>query len=169
MLSSETRILTASQVRQKIKRMAFQLYENNFEEKQLILAGISPNGYVLAELLAAELRQIAAIDIVLLALHLDKNHTTQSHVELKGATVGFQQQCVVVVDDVVNSGKTLIYSLQPFLQQPIKKLQTAVLVRREHRNFPIHADYVGYALSTTIKQHVQVELQDTEKFGVYLY
>jgi pyrimidine operon attenuation protein/uracil phosphoribosyltransferase len=169
MLSSETRILTASQVRQKIKRMAFQLYENNFEEKQLILAGISPNGYVLAELLAAELRQIATIDVVLLALHLDKSHTTQSHVAVKGATVGFQQQCVVVVDDVVNSGKTLIYSLQPFLQQPVKKLQTAVLVQREYRNFPIHTDYVGYALSTTIKQHVQVELQDSEKFGVYLY
>ncbi len=161
-------ILNAEQIRQKIRRIAFQIYENNVDEPALLLAGIAGEGYVLAEALAGELRQITPFAVDLLQLSLDKTQPAQPLVEPDRSADAYADKVVIVVDDVLYTGRTLAFSLQPFLSVAVRKLQVAVLVDRNYPRYPVAADYKGYELSTTLTEHVEVVLSDAARVGVYL-
>lgn len=161
-------ILDKNQVLQKIKRIAYEIYERNFQEEEIIIGGVEDKGYLLAEMIADELHKIASLKTTLVKVSVNKEAKTQSEVKLDCTIADFKKKCIVLVDDVLNSGRTLAYSIKPFLEVNIKKLETAVLVNRSHKLFPISADYNGYELSTTLKEHIEVKL-DTEDMGVYLY
>ncbi|RIV19454.1 phosphoribosyltransferase [Fibrisoma montanum] len=163
-----TLILNAEQIQQKIRRIAFQIYENNFGEPAIILAGITGEGYVLAESLAQELRQIAPFRLDLVRLTIDKSQSAQPPVQVEGPDADFADKVVIVVDDVLYTGRTLAFSLQPFFTMPVRKLQVAVLIDRNHPRYPVAADYKGYELSTTLNEHVDVILSDPDRTGVYL-
>lgn len=164
---THTQILTADQLHQKIRRIAFQIYENNFDEPALVLAGVAGEGFVFAQALRLELRQIAPMPVSLLQIVLDKTQSAQPIVQVL-PDVDFRDKVVVIADDVLNSGRTLAFALQAFLGVPIRKLQVAVLVDRNHPRYPVAADYRGYALSTTLAEHVEVVLSDASRMGVYL-
>jgi pyrimidine operon attenuation protein/uracil phosphoribosyltransferase len=168
-ISTESRrqILSSHQTNQKIRRIAFEIYEQNFEEKSIIIAGIAGEGYAFAQRLTAELSAISPLDVKLIELRFDKNIHHQSPINFDRDTE-VEGKVVVVADDVLNTGRTLAFALEPFLKVRMKKVQVAVVVDRSHHLFPVHADYVGYALSTTISEHVQVILSDSAKEGVYL-
>jgi pyrimidine operon attenuation protein/uracil phosphoribosyltransferase len=168
MATTTTLILSRTQTLQKIKRIAYEVYENNFQEEEIILAGIYDKGYLFAKLLQQELTAISPIKSVLVKVSLDKMAPLQSDIYLDCDTDMLRNKVIVLLDDVLNTGRTLAYSLKPFLNVEIKKLHTAVLVDRNHKQFPIAADYIGYALSTTIQEHIEVVLEDNERFGVYL-
>lgn len=168
MASSPQLILTAGQIRQKVRRIAFQIYENNFDEAAIVLAGISGEGFVFAQRLHDELQQIAPFSITLLQIELDKSQKAQPPISLVGEAVDLTNAIVIVTDDVLNTGRTLVFSLQPFLAVSVRKLQIAVLVDRNHPRYPVAADYKGYALSTTLAEHVEVVLSNAEREGVYL-
>ncbi|MBC7922959.1 MAG: phosphoribosyltransferase [Ferruginibacter sp.] len=161
-------ILNRKQTLQKIKRIAFEIYESNFAEEEIILAGIDDQGYRFAQLLRAEFNALSPQRSQLVKVSLDKRSPRQGQVELDCPPESLRNKCIVLTDDVLNTGRTLVYSLKPFLDLEIKKLQTAVLVDRNHKLFPVSADYVGYALSTTINEHVEVVLEE-DAFGVYLH
>lgn len=163
-----TLILNEEQIRQKIRRIAFQIYENNFDESALLLAGVAGEGYVLAQALARELQRIAPFSVTLLQLELDKTQKAQPLVQTDRPAADFIDQVVVIVDDVLYTGRTLAFSLQPFLNVPVRKLQVAVLVDRNYPRYPVAADYKGYELSTTLTEHVEVVLSDPTRIGVYL-
>lgn len=154
---------------QKIRRIAYQVYENNFNEKRLVLAGINGEGYHLAELIKKYLTEISDKDVILAKILLDKKADYQPDIKIECEIETFKKQTVILVDDVLNTGRTLAYSLRPFLSIPLKKLQVAVLVNRDYLHFPIKADYVGYSLSTTLTDHVKVILTDHKQTGVYLF
>lgn len=158
MVEEKSLILDSRQVKQKIRRMAFEIYEHNFEEKSVIIAGIDGQGYVLAELLAKELETISPIKAKLAKVTLDKLAPQQSDVTVDCDLKEVKKKCIVLVDDVLNTGRTLVYGLKPFLSIEVKKIETAVLVNRSHTLFPIYPQYTGYELSTTIKDHVEVKL-----------
>ncbi|MDO1450089.1 phosphoribosyltransferase family protein [Rhodocytophaga aerolata] len=168
MTATSTLILTQKQTLQKIKRIAYEVYENNFQEDEIILAGIYDKGYLFAKLLQQELKAISPIKVTLVKVSLDKLAPLQSDIFLDCDTSLLRNKVVILLDDVLNTGRTLVYSLKPFLNVEIKKLSTAVIVDRNHKQFPISADYIGYALSTTIQEHIEVVLEDEERFGVYL-
>lgn len=159
-------ILDKKQIRQKITRMSYQIWEDNLEESELIIAGIIDSGYTLAERLQNELQRVSGIKVTLMKISLDKD---SSH--LKANTDLPVENCankvVILADDVLNSGRTLAYGLGVFLNTPLKKLRTAVLVNRSHRKFPISPDFTGLDLATIIKEHVDVIL-DGEEDAVYL-
>ncbi|TAE32328.1 MAG: phosphoribosyltransferase [Cytophagales bacterium] len=161
-------ILTAEVIRQKIRRMAFQIYENNFDEQAVVLAGIDGEGYVFAKRLYAELRQIAPFSVKLLKISLDKSISIQSAIQIDDSGLDLTDKVVVVLDDVLYTGRTLAFCLQPFLKVLVRKLQVAVLVDRNYPRYPVAADYKGYELSTTLTEHVEVILSDPEREGVYL-
>ncbi|MEM6297307.1 MAG: phosphoribosyltransferase family protein [Bacteroidota bacterium] len=160
-------LLNHQEIKQKVLRMAYEIYEQNFEAEKLYLIGVRDTGYILAELLCEELRKIVPFPVELRAISLDKQRPTQSRVNLEGELDEFKNQRLVLVDDVLNTGRTLAYSFKPFLEIPIQRLQTAVLVNREHHSFPIAADFSGYELSTTLQEHIEVKLEG-EDFGVFL-
>lgn len=168
-LNAQNLLLDGKQTNQKIRRIAYQIYENNFTEKEIVIAGISGEGFIFAQQLVSELEKIAKCKISIAEVSFDKKAKSQPDISIKSTVDTFKNKSVVIVDDVLNTGRTLAFSLRPFLSIPLKKLQVAVLVDRNHPQFPIDADYVGYALATTLNEHVQVVLSNEEKKGVYLY
>jgi pyrimidine operon attenuation protein / uracil phosphoribosyltransferase len=166
MVAERSLILDAAQVKQKIKRMAFEIYENNFKEKSLVIAGLDGQGYTLAKLLVKELEAISPLQIVLVKVSLDKKAPQQGDVTLDCDHKEVKKKCIIVVDDVLNTGRTLAYGLKPFLNTEVKKIEVAVLVNRSHTLFPMYPKYTGYELSTTIKDHVEVTLG--KESAVYL-
>lgn len=166
MVVERTLILDERQVLQKIKRMAFEIYEHNFHEKSIVIAGIDGQGYILSKLIAKHVQQISPLEVKLTKVTLDKVKPTQSDVTLDCDVKALKKKCIVLVDDVLNTGRTFAYGMKPFLDVEVKKIETAVLVNRSHTLFPIYPQYTGYALATTIKDHVQVNLGD--ETAVYL-
>ncbi|AZJ35764.1 phosphoribosyltransferase domain-containing protein [Tenacibaculum singaporense] len=154
-------ILNNTQIEQKIRRIAFQIYESNSNEKEIIIAGIADNGYFLAEKISNVLSEISPIRVVLCKVSIDKKNpiipiTTSINSE------EYQNKALVLVDDVLNSGTTLIYGVKHFLEVPLKRFKTAVLVNRNHKKYPVKADFKGISLSTSIKEHVVVEFKTNE-------
>jgi pyrimidine operon attenuation protein / uracil phosphoribosyltransferase len=167
-LSKKNQILSKELTIKKINRIAHQILERNFEEKEIILAGIDPCGYNLSGILKGKLEEICKIKITLIKVSLDKLAPLQSEIKLDCDIKTIAKKPIILVDDVLNTGRTLAYSFKPFLTSEVKNLQVAVIVDRDHKTFPVHADYVGYSLSTTLQEHIKIELTDKEKIGVYL-
>ena len=163
----KTLILDNEQVNQKIRRIAFEVYENNFKEHSIVLAGIDCQGYVFARLLAKELERISPLKPQVVKVNLDKLSPLQGEVELDCDLKEIKKKCIVMIDDVLNTGRTLAYGLKPFLTIDVKKIEVAVLVNRSHTLFPILPNYTGFELSTTLKDHVEVKLG--KKSSVYLH
>ena len=166
MVGEKNLILDASQVKQKIRRMAYEIYEHNFKEKGLVIAGIDGQGYVLAQHLVKELESISPLTAKLVKVSLDKSAPQQTEVTLDCEVKHVQKKCVILVDDVLNTGRTFAYGLKPFLDVEVKKIEIAVLVNRSHTLFPVYPQYTGYELSTTIRDHVEVNLG--KETSVYL-
>jgi pyrimidine operon attenuation protein / uracil phosphoribosyltransferase len=166
MVAEKSLILDAPQVKQKIRRMAYEMYEHNFKEKNIVVAGIEGQGYVLAKLLVKELESISPLQATLVKVSLDKSEPQQSEVTLDTDIKSIRKKCIVLVDDVLNTGRTFAYGLKPFLDIEVKKIEIAVLVNRSHALFPVHPQYTGYKLSTTIRDHVEVNLG--KEIAVYL-
>ncbi|MCI0752034.1 MAG: phosphoribosyltransferase [Flammeovirgaceae bacterium] len=151
-------ILESVHVKKKIRRMAFEIYENNVKEKSIVMAGIDGQGYVLAKLLAKEVEQVSPIKTLLVKVSLNKEAPQQNIIHLDCDDKEVRKKCIVLVDDVLNTGRTVAYGLKPFLDLEVKKIEVAVLVNRSHTLFPIYPNYIGYELSTTLKDHVEVVL-----------
>ena len=162
-------ILAHKQITHIIKRMAYQVYEDNISEEELIVAGVRGEGFILAQLIADELEKISDLNIQLLAIEIDKKNPIEKDIVLnpKRNAEDLHQKSVVVIDDVLNSGSTLLFSLQPFLKQPIRQIKTAVLVNRNHKKYPVKADFKGISLSTSSHENVRVSLAP-EAFQVVL-
>jgi len=166
-MSSKTRILDANQVNQKLIRLAWQVYEHNADEQEIIVVGIAERGFVLAKKLAKYIEKISNIKTLVTQVRLDKKTPYNKEVTIGIDQQDYSDKVVIMVDDVLNSGKTLIYGAKHFLTTPLKKLSTVVLIDRNHNRYPIKADYVGLSLATTLKEYISVELSGKEQ-GVYL-
>lgn len=149
----------------KLRRIAYEILENNMEEKELILAGIRESGSVVAKNIQKELSAISKIKTTLITLTLDKREPNEV---LISKAFDFNDKVIIVIDDVANSGKTLLYALKPFLEYHPKKIQAMVLVERKHNNFPVSPDYVGVSVSTTLQEHIYVEVKGDEITGAYM-
>lgn len=161
-------ILNTAQIQQKLNRLAYEIYEHTADEKEIIMAGIEGNGYAVAKKLAALVKKIAGHEVLLGKIMVDKKNPLASLPRTDLEEKDYKNKVVIVVDDVLNSGKTLIYGVQLFLNQPVKKLHTVVLVDRSHTRYPVKADFVGLSLSTTMQEHIVAELSQSGKETVYL-
>ncbi len=164
-MREQTLLLNHQQIEQKINRMAFEIYENNADEKVIVLAGIADRGFVFASRLAKILNQISGRQIIVLELKLNKTNPSQHTSSLKKEEINGRS--IVVVDDVLESGRTLIYGVNLFLAFEPTKIATAVLVNRNHKKFPVHVDFVGLSLATTLREHIRAEFVEGND-AVYL-
>ena len=162
------KILDRPQIQQKIKRLAIEILENNFEEKSLILIGINNNGTGFAKLLMTELKKITDIQVHLFTVRLNPAAPLSTTVEIDTEVSTFKNKSIILVDDVANTGRTIFYACKPILDIIPKKLEVAVLVDRKHKTFPIYPKYVGMALATTLKEDIDAQILNTDDWGVYL-
>lgn len=162
-------ILTPQQIQQKIDRIAYQILEDNYDEEEIVLAGILPQGSNLAVRLKRILDEIAPFKSTLINIELDKQSSSLNAHTDSDINAICSNKAVILVDDVLNSGRTLAYGFGVFLDVPLKKLRTVVLVDRNHKSFPVTTDFAGIALSTVLKEHVDVVLSESgEEDAVYL-
>ena len=168
-VSAEEKSLVLDQdtIRRKITRMAYEIVENNFGEKSLVLAGIDGQGHMLAKLLEKEISAISKAGVILVRIGIDKESPETSEVTLDVPLKELRKKPIIMVDDVLNTGKIITYSMKPFLSTEVKKIEVAVLVNRSHLLFPVFPRYTGYALSTTLSEHIEVILG--KKSAVYLH
>ena len=157
-MSERTAILDHDSVQRKLRRIAHQLHEENHEEKRITLVGIAPRGFTLAKRLAELLTGISDLQVDLVEMKLDKDAPLEKPLKLSIDVKELRDRTVVLVDDVLMSGRTLMHTASYLVQVPLKKLTTVVLVDRRHRTYPIRADIVGLTLSTTLQEHISVEL-----------
>ncbi len=158
-------ILSKEIAYRKLQRMAYEIAEQNINEKEIILAGIKENGSIIANILFSFLKDIFKGEIRLIEISLDKKNP--KNISLS-ETINFDDKIIIVTDDVANSGKTLLYSLQPFLDFYPKKIQTLVLVERSYKEFPVSPDYVGLSVSTAFTEKIMVETNGDEVEGANL-
>nr|WP_294785942.1 phosphoribosyltransferase domain-containing protein [uncultured Flavobacterium sp.] len=148
-------ILTNQEVEHKIKRIAYQIYETFVNEEEVVIAGIASNGFVFAKKIAAALSSISTLKVTICEVKVNKQNP-QDAIQTSLTTEEYTNKGLVLVDDVLNSGTTLIYAVRHFLDVPLKKFKTAVLVDRNHKKYPVKADFKGISLSTSLLEHVQV-------------
>lgn len=158
-------ILSQSVAEKKLRRMALEIIEKNPGEKQIILAGIKGGGTVVAKNIQQYLAEFDSVKTELIDVSLDKNEPKEITLNKK---MDFNNKIVIIIDDVSNSGKTLLYALKPFLDYHPIKIQTLVLVERSHNFFPVHSDYIGLSLATTLQEHIYVEVNGDKVIGAYL-
>lgn len=158
MTKKHSTILTHQEIKHKIRRIAYQIYESNVNESEIILAGIADNGYILARKLKMELNKISDLETILCKVIIDKKHPRKLIIT-SIPEKEYTDKSVILIDDVLNSGTTLVYGVKHFLNVPLKRFKTAVLVNRNHKKYPVKADFKGISLSTSLNEHVSVNLE----------
>ena len=166
-MATRSKILNTQEIDQKLNRLAWQVYEKNLYEKDIVIVGISARGLILAKQLSSHINAISKIKTKLAHLNLDKDNPYGKEVDLNLEVTQYTNKVVVLVDDVLNSGKTLMYATKHFLGTPLKRLAIMVLVDRNHNRYPVKADYVGLSLATTLQEYISVILEGDGQ-GVYL-
>lgn len=158
-------ILNHEQIKNKTRRIAYEIYESNSNEKEIIIAGINGNGFVFAQKITQILKDISDLEIQLCIVNIDKKNplneiTTDISSEI------YKNKSLVLVDDVLSSGATLIYGIKHFLEVPLKRFKTAVLINRNHKKFPVKADFKGLSLSTSMRERVNVIFEDDNSYVI---
>lgn len=165
---TKTKILDTNHISQKLNRMAYEVYEKNYAEKELLLVGIEGNGYKVAQRLEEILKKISPLKIKRSKIKINKETPWDSEPKTDFTEKDFLNKSVIIVDDVLNSGKTLMYAVKPFLHKPVKRLNVLVLVDRSHTRYPVKADFVGLSLSTTMQEHIEADFSKKGSEIVYL-
>ena len=158
-------ILDKERIHRKLQRMAYEIWEENSNEHEITLIGIDGTGAVLARNLSKLLQDISPLKVELLTFKINKRNPAETSINLEQDVKG---KTLILVDDVANSGKTLLYALKPLLTIDLKKVMIAVLVERKHKAFPVSPDIVGHSVATTLQERIEVETNQDEIVAAYL-
>jgi pyrimidine operon attenuation protein / uracil phosphoribosyltransferase len=162
------KILNEKQIHQKIKRLAIEILEQNYNADSLTLAGINNNGLRFATLIYNALKEITAIPLDIINIRLNPANPIASNIEISVPKENLNNKIVIIVDDVANTGRTIFYAAKPLLDILPSKIEVAVLVDRKHKSFPIAVDYLGLSVATTIKEHIEVDLTNPITYAANL-
>lgn len=158
-------ILDQQRIHWKLQRMAYQIWEYNSHETEIILLGISGSGLAVAQSLAKRLGEISDLKTQVLSITINKKKPLAEAIEINADLNG---KSIVLIDDVANSGKTLLYAMRPVLSFEPKKILIAVLVDRKHKSFPISPDIVGHSVATTLQESIEVICENEIITAAYL-
>ena len=154
-------VINDNQIRSKLKRISYQILETNLQNSVIVIAGIESNGYLIAKELKKTLNKLSNIEVILCKVKIDKKNPRKP-IETSISKDEYSNKSIVLVDDVLNSGSTLVYAVKHFLEVKLSQFKTAVLVDRNHKKFPVKVDYKGISLSTSIQNQVIVEFKGSK-------
>ena len=161
----KNKILNTDQIKKIVKRIAYQIQENNLEYSEIILIGVYNNGYMLAKIIEKELKQISKSSIELISIKINKKNPLDK-IDLDCKKEYLTNKSIVLIDDVLHTGRTLIYCVKHLLDMSPINFNTVVLVDRNHKKFPIKVDFKGISLSTSMSEHVDVVFEKNESYVV---
>lgn len=161
----KNKILNTDQIKKIVKRIAYQIQENNLEYSEIILIGVYNNGYTLAKIIEKELKQISKSSIELISIKINKENPLDK-IDLDYKKEYLKNKSIVLIDDVLHTGRTLIYCVKHLLDMSPRNFNTVVLVDRNHKKFPIKVDFKGISLSTSMSEHVEVVFEKNESYVV---
>lgn len=165
-MSDKKYILSAEEAQQKLKRMSLEIAESlSGQAGDVLLIGVQNSGVVIAEAIGNLLRPCLDKKVDIISVKLNKQHPDK--VELS-EILPLNGLNIILIDDVTNSGKTLLYALKPLLDWHPRTIQTLVMVERMHKTYPVKPDFVGLSISTTLEEHIQVETVDGKIMGAYV-
>jgi pyrimidine operon attenuation protein/uracil phosphoribosyltransferase len=162
---NEIQLLNTTQIGHKLTRMAYEVWEKNSEEKEITIIGIEDGGAVVAKNIVKILETISTLRINYFSLSINKEKVSENNLTLPAS---LSNKVVLLIDDVANSGKTLLGAMKPILYHEPRKIQIAVLVDRKHKNFPLTPDIVGLSVSTTLQEHIKVTFKNDVLTGAFL-
>ena len=163
-------LLNDRQIKQKIKRLAIQILEENYDEPEIIFIGLNNNGLSFAELILDQLQALAPsyMKLTLTRVRLNPANPIEYDPFIELPLESLNGKVLIVVDDVANTGRTVFYAIKPLLRIIPKKVEVAVLIDRKHKSFPVQCDYVGLSLATTLRNNIEVKLRDVKEMAAYL-
>lgn len=165
-VAAKNLILSKEVAEKKMQRIALEIAGQLYGENEpLIVIGIVGSGMVIAEKLVKLLQPIIQAPVQIITCNIDKKNP---EIVAYSANVDFNNKNVLFVDDVINSGRTLLYALKPLLDFYPKRIQIMALVERMHKNFPVKIDYTGLSIATTLQDHIQVEVENGEVLSAYI-
>ncbi|CAN5415978.1 phosphoribosyltransferase domain-containing protein [soil metagenome] len=167
-METRTLVMNSKQIEQRLNRLAWQVYENCYNEEEIVIAGIQGNGYQIAGRIAKLITEISPLKVTLGEVVISKETPFDGKGSFEFDKKDYEGKTIIIVDDVSNSGRTLMYGVKLFLDTPLKALLTLVLVDRDHNRFPVKTNFVGLSLATTMQEHIAVELDENGKDSVYL-
>ena len=159
-------IMNSKRINDCAHRISYQIVESSINRKEIVIIGIKNNGFIFAQKIHDFLKKITDQKIELLSVEINKKNPNES-ITFKNKFNTIDNSSVILIDDVLNTGKTLMYSIKFLLNYKINQLKTAVLIDRNHKDFPVKVDFKGLSLSTTMNEHVEVVLKKNNE-GVYL-
>lgn len=165
MKKKKVTILDKERITHKLRRMAYEIWERNSDEEEIVLIGVEKGGRIVADNLAEIIKEISPLNVISLSVTINKKSPLDFFIDLDENLTG---RTVVLVDDVANSGKTLMYCFPGILAYDLKKVMVAVLVDRMHKSFPIASDIVGLKVATTLQEHIVVATKGKQITEVYL-
>lgn len=165
MAGTKNYILTNEIADKKLRRMALEICERNYNESELLLLGIKGSGMIVAEKISHYIKAAFKGVVTVHSLEIDKKAPGMVQIS---PYADCNNRVVILIDDVANSGKTMLYSLKPLLDSYPKKIQTLALVERTHKSFPIDIDYTGLSVSTGLHEHIYVEVNKKEVLGAWM-
>ncbi len=165
-MNQNSLIMNSKRINDCAHRISYQIVESSINKKEIILIGIKNNGFIFAKKIQKFLKKITDQKIELMSFEINKKKPHES-ITLKNQFNNIDNSSVILIDDVLNTGKTLMYSIKFLLNYRINQLKTAVLIDRNHKDFPVKVDFKGLSLSTTMNEHVEVVLKKNNE-GVYL-
>lgn len=161
-------ILNNAAIAKKITRIALQIYEENATGDAVVIAGLSGNGWHLAQKIAEALEQLSPLKVECLEVTVNKLEPSEKTTRIQGDISKATGKYVVVVDDVLNTGRTLVYGLSPFISARAAIIRTAVLADRNHHKFPVDADFVGISMATTLQEHIELRVGENGAMSLHL-
>jgi len=166
--TNKAKILAGGAMVAKMRRMAYQVYEKNFDQSEITLVGVGFKGMAMAKILKQLLEEISPIKLHLLNIQKD-GESSFSYGEGEGPS-WLEAKHVLIVDDVLYSGYTLFQALAATMAHRPKKVELAILIDRGHHMVPVAPNYVGMVLATSLLQYVAVEFEeDLGRASAYLY
>lgn len=162
MKTEPTLILSEEDIDIKIKRISLQILEACIDDESIVVAGIEKNGFIMAESILKNLNKLSEQSIILAKVKINKKNPLNS-VEVSLTPTEYKNKSVILIDDVLNTGSTLMFAAKHFLDVPLKQFKTAVLVDRNHKKYPIKVDFKGISLSTSLNESVNVDFTTPAK------
>ena len=175
-IKEKTVILDEKGIKRVLERIAHEILDRNKGADNLVLVGMQTRGVVLARRIAEHIRKIEStemdVGVLDVTMYRDdyRKPLRQPAVQVTDIPFSIEGKDVILVDDVLYTGRTARAALDALIDfGRAKTIQFAVLIDRGHREFPIHADYVGKAAITSTNEEVLVRVKDIDqKEGVWL-